>query len=109
MIAPESTSVNESSTVFFACVASGDSPTFITWSNQSQSQLTNNSRVTIYEELVTVGGVTFIQSVLEVCSVQEADASNYTCSAENDFGTDNATFELTVIKGTSVLYYSLTN
>ena len=105
MIAPESTSVNVGSTVLITCVASGDSPTFITWSNQSEPQLTNSSRVTIYEELVTEGGVTFVQSILEICSVQETDASNYTCSAENDFGTDSATFELTVTRGTSVFCY----
>ena len=96
VIAPESIAVNVGTTVLITCVASGDSPTFITWSNQSEPQLTNSSRVTIYEELVTEGGVTFVQSILEICSVQETDASNYTCSAENDLGTDNATFELAV-------------
>ena len=82
--------------MLFTCVAAGGPSTSISWSSLSEPQLTNSSRVTIYEELVTEGGVTFVQSFLEICSVQETDASNYTCSATNDLGTDNATFEFAV-------------
>ena len=98
VIVPNDVSVTAGSSIFLTCVASGFPLPVFTWqkSNLSEPQITNSSRVAIYEELVSEGGVTFVQSVLEICSVQEADALNYTCSATNKLGTDNATFELAV-------------
>ncbi len=99
VIAPESTSIDFGVTVLITCVAYGEAPTYITWvrdSDQTTLDNSTSSRVTIYEELITEGGLTFAQSILEVCSVEEMDASNYTCVTANDFGNDTATFELTV-------------
>ncbi len=99
VIAPESSSVDVGVTVLITCVAYGELPTNITWVRDSDQTTLDNStspRVTIYEELVTEGGLTFTQSILEVCSVEEMDASNYTCFTANDFGNDTATFELAV-------------
>ena len=58
--------------------------------------LNNNSRVTIYEELVTENGVTFVRSILELCNLEEADAGQYSCFANNTIGNDTASFMLTV-------------
>ncbi len=99
VVAPESTTVDAGLTVLITCVAHGELPTYISWVRESdQTTLDNstNSRVTVYEELVTEGGLTFTQSILEICSVDETDQSNYTCVAENSFGNDTATFELGV-------------
>ena len=46
--------------------------------------------------LVTENGVTFVQSILELCSTEEADAGQYSCFAENTLGNDTASFVLTV-------------
>ena len=96
MIAPESTDADAGNTVLFTCVAVGDPLPSITWSRQNGSVLENNSRITILEELVSEGGLTFVKSILEVCSLEVSDSSNYSCSAQNDFGSDTSTFELSV-------------
>lgn len=59
-------------------------------------ELTNNSRFTIYNELVTENGVTFIESILEICSIGEADAGEYTCAVANQAGADTVTVQVTV-------------
>ena len=58
--------------------------------------LSNDSRVTIYEDLVTENAMTFVQSILELCSAEQADAGQYSCIAENTLGNDTASFMLTV-------------
>ena len=40
--------------------------------------------------------MTFLQSILELCSAEEADAGQYSCFADNTFGNDTASFVLTV-------------
>ncbi len=86
-------------TVLITCVAYGEPSTYISWvrdSDQTTLDNSTSSRVTVYEVLVTEGGLTFTQSILEICSVDETDESNYTCVAENSFGNDTATFKLGV-------------
>ena len=61
------------SAILFPCVGFGDPTPSVTWSTGGV-QLSNNSRITVYEELVTEDGVEFVQSALEICSVVVADA-----------------------------------
>ena len=82
-------------TITFVCVASGDPNPSISW-NRGDAVLNNDSRVTIYEDLVTEDGVTFVQSILELCSVEEADAGQYSCFVDNTFGNDTVSFVLAV-------------
>ena len=77
-------------------MASGDPSPSISW-NRGDTVLNNDSRVTIYEDLVTENGVTFVWSILELCSAEEADAGQYSCFADNTFGNDTASFVLAVI------------
>ena len=78
----------------FACVASGNPAPSLSWSTGGAS-LKNSSRFRIYEELrVTVNGLTFVQSVLEICNVEPDDAAQYICVADNTACTAN--FNLTV-------------
>ena len=58
--------------------------------------LGNDSRVNIYVEEITENRRTFVQSVLEICSSEEMDSGEYTCSAESRVGNDSASFNLTV-------------
>ncbi len=106
IVAPRSLTVDAGVTVLMTCVAYGGLPAYISWiqeSNQTTLDNSSNSWVTVYEELVTEGELTFTQSILEICSVEEMDESNYTCVAENSFGNDTATFELSVNPEGSVL------
>ena len=96
MIRPnQTTAVDAGNTITFACVAYGDPNPSISW-NTGGTPLSNGTRVTIYEELVTENGVTFVQSILELCSAEEADAGQYSCFADNTLGNDTESFELTV-------------
>ena len=96
VIRPNKTSaMNAGSTVTFVCVASGDPNPSISW-NRGDTVLNNDSRVTIYEDLVTENGVMLVRSILELCSAEEADAGQYSCFAENILGNDTASFVLTV-------------
>ena len=94
----QTTSVDAGNTIVGVCVAYGDPNPSITW-NRGGTALSNDSRVTIYEELVTENGVTFVQSIIEVCSAEVSDAGQYSCFTENTFGNDTAVFELTVNAG----------
>ena len=67
-------------------------------------ELTNNSRFTIYNELVTENGVTFIESILEICSIGEADAGEYTCGVANQAGLDSVTVQITVTESGGECY-----
>ncbi len=57
----------------------------------------NNSRVTVHEELLTDKRGLFTQSILELANVEKMDESKYICVAVNEFGNDSAVIELSVI------------
>ena len=96
MIRPNQTiEVDTGNTITLVCVAYGDPNPSISWS-QGDTVLSNNSRITIFEELVTENGVTFLRSILVLCSAEEADGGQYSCFADNTLGNDTASFVLTV-------------
>ena len=82
-------------TVNYVCVGYGESedPT-IMW--KFGEILTNDSSVTIYQKRVVVNNLTFIQSILELCSVRVEDAGTYFCSAVNSVGNSTSNFVLNV-------------
>ena len=77
VISPEDTSTVAGSTTVLACVGYG-SPS-VTWSKDG-AVLVNNSQVTIFEDLVTRGGLTFTKSVLWLCDTQDVNSGPYSCS-----------------------------
>ena len=95
MISPQNSTVEAGSTVLLACVGFGDPSPSVTWSTQGVV-LSNSSQITIYEELETVDGVDFVQSILAICSVEKADEGDYTCSLGNALGNVSVNFELSV-------------
>jgi len=97
----QTTTVDAGNTITFVCVAYGNPNPSISW-NRGDTLLSNDSRVTIYEELVTENGVTFVQSILELCSAEVADGGQYSCFVDNTLGNDTESFELTV-NATSML------
>ena len=83
------------STTILTCVGFGNPTPYITW-RRGATELSNGSRTTIYEELVTENGVRFVQSILEICSVGEADDGQYSCTVGNALGNASVNFELSV-------------
>ena len=96
MVRPNQTiGADNGNTITFVCVAYGIPDPSISW-NRGDTTLSNSSRVTIYDQLLTDNGVTFVQSILELCSAEVEDAGQYSCFAENTLGNDTAAFVLTV-------------
>ena len=95
VIISDSATIAAARTGVFVCVASGDPAPSISWS-RGGAPLSNGTRFSIYEELVTVNGVTFVESILVICSVEQGDAAQYSCVASNSIGSDTANFNLTV-------------
>jgi len=91
----QETSVDAGSSLTLACVAYGDPVPTISW-NKGSSELTNSSVVTIYQHVLNISGVIVMRSILEICSVDEDDAGQYSCFAENSVSNDTANFELSV-------------
>ena len=92
MIAPEDGLVVAGNTILFTCVGYGGESTSVSW-KKGDASLVNDSRTTITNDLITEGGVTFLQSVLEICSTE---VGQYSCTADNGVGNDTAMFTLTV-------------
>ena len=83
-------------TVLLTCVAHGDLPLSISWSREGTVLMNDSQRITIYKEEIEEGGITFLQSILQICSARADDAGAYSCIAENNAGDDTSNFELTV-------------
>ena len=77
------------------CIASGYPLPSLSW-NRDGASLNNGSRFIIYEELITLNEVTSVQSTLEISSVEQDDAAQYICIANNTFSSATANFNLTV-------------
>ena len=82
-------------TFIAVCMGTGFPQPIISWTLNG-GQLENNNRTTITEEVMKESGVTFVQSFLEVCSVDYMDAGLYQCTVANRFDNDSAYFTLTV-------------
>lgn len=98
------TPVNAGSSLTLACVAYGDLIPTISW-NKGSSRLTNNSAVTIYQEVLSTSEVTLAKSILEICTPGENDAGQYSCFAESSTSNDTANFELSVTNRGSYIYH----
>ena len=96
MIISESTPITAGNTGVFVCVAHGCPVPSLTWSRDG-IPLGNSSRSTIFEEqLVNENVVTFVQSILAICSLEQDDTAQYNCSASNNVSFASASFNLTV-------------
>ena len=83
------------STTVLSCVGFGDPIPNVTWT-RGATELSNGSRTTIYERLVTSNGVMFVQFILQICSVGETDNGQYSCTVGNAVGNASVDFELSV-------------
>ena len=87
-------------TVQLACLVYTDPPEAhlsISWSRQGSDLMNDSQQITIYEQNVEEGGITFVKSILQICNFGEGNAGMYRCFAENIAGNDTASFELLVL------------
>ena len=84
-------------TTFIAvCVGTGFPQPTISWTRNGY-QLENDSRITITEEVMEQSGIIFVQSFLEVCSVDfDMDNGLYQCIVTNRIVNASVFFTLTV-------------
>ena len=99
------TDVPDGDTVLLTCVANGDLPLRISWSREGTVLMNDSQRITVFEEEIEEGGITCLQSILQVCSTGADDAGAYSCIAENEAGNDNANFELSVASPEGLCIY----
>ena len=96
VLSSNNTDVVAGDTVYLTCVGYGDPPLSVGWL-RGDRELSNGSRVTVYEEEREMeGGERFVTSVLEVCSVGQLDAGEYNCVAANSRGNSSTKMKLTV-------------
>ena len=90
VVISDHSSVSKGEAALLACVGQGFPTLSVIWMHNGQ---TINS---ITEEDVTQGGRLFTQSFLQICSVEMADAGEYTCIVSNGEVSVNSSTQLTV-------------
>jgi len=88
--------INDS--VTFTCTATGIPLPNITWSSDTDGDITAIAQ--------TMSNITTIYSEIIISDVQVDDFTNYTCTAENQFGSVNAT---AMLVNASMLLIDLVN
>ena len=78
----ELTEADIGDTVVLTCVAYGSPAPYITWS-KNDTNISNDSQVAIYEQVVPLRGIMFVRSTLEIGCATEEDGDKYTCTAAN--------------------------
>ena len=97
LIAPsDETRVDIGATVIFTCVAFGNPIPYISW-YQWDRMLTNDSRVVILTDTVSVNGTVLSRSILQICGVEGSDEGLFSCVARNDLNTTYSGFYLDVL------------
>ena len=100
VIKPPDTDAPYGSTVLFTCVGfseEDDEQTNIIWLKDSEViDPISSENVSVYEGTITIEGVNFTRSILELCSVTFEDDGLYSCVANDSVGNGSAEFSLTV-------------
>ena len=96
MIASQNGYVPAESTVLLTCVGyGGEMDTWITW-RKDGIELVENSRLSINSSLITEGGLSFVLSILVICSANKSNGGDYSCTADNGVGNDTTYFTFDV-------------
>ena len=83
------------STAMLVCVVTGNPLPTLEWHYEG-NPLANSSRIQMFSEVVMVTGTEMVQSVLEICSLEESDTGLYKCVGRNPVSKDSAAVSLTV-------------
>ena len=65
-------------------------------SSLNDSSLTNGSNITISHEEVSLGGLLFGKSLLQICNTERVNVGAYSCYSENEAGRATFSFELLI-------------
>lgn len=96
VILTEDTVAQAGNTLLLTCVGYGVPNPELTWSKDGVA-LMNGSRTNIYVTVIEQEGVMFVQSLLEICSLDAVDdTGTYSCTASNENGTDTQSLEVYV-------------
>ena len=94
---PSSQIVNYTGTVRMTCLAlvheESANDTIITWWGEF-GQITNNTATAIYTSRISSGDRLFVESLLEICSVNYMHIGELSCVAENTLGRDIANWTI---------------
>ncbi len=96
VIAPDVGEVFVGSTILLSCVATGSFPLSINWRKEDVTLSNDSIRITIYATELEVDGISFVSSVLEICSLELLDSGPYSCLASTPGSSDRANFTITV-------------
>ena len=78
------------------CAGIGSDPQ-ITWTNGSATIANEtDDRVTVYDEIGVQGGVRYLQSILEICSIRTSDEGVYECTVSSRSLSRSVNFTLSV-------------
>ena len=66
---------------------------------------------TVYNELLTQNNLMFVQSILEICSIETTEGGDYTCNATNGLVSETNTTTITVVdsRGGGIVSLSLSS
>ena len=97
------TSLGEGESTVLTCVGYGETDVDISWSRNDQT-ITNSTFVTVFESYYFQAGKRFKESLLQLCSVEMADAGMYVC--EVNVGHQDVMFgvQLQVTEGELIPY-----
>ena len=98
LILTDHSSVAEGETALLACAGQGSPSVEISWWHSGQT-IRNSTVISIIEEDVPQGERLLKQSFLQICSVEMADAGEYTCIVSNGQIASNSSTQLTVTAG----------
>ena len=105
VVRPSDTEATYGDTVLLTCVAFGDPlPTFYWLHNSQPVENSTDSTTLVFDDYVTEYGITFVRSILQLCSVTFEAEGYYTCVANNSAGVETANTSLQVISTGMYMY-----
>ena len=99
VLAPDDVEVTVGNTVIFTCVALATPLLEVEWTANGETIYNESDpRVSVYSDTLEQGGMTFVVSTLEVCSVELEDEGLYSCVARQGVRNMTAYFTLSVVE-----------
>ena len=84
-------------TIVTVCVGYGkDEMPRVQWKRDDNILTNDTPSVVIYEALSTEIGLMFVESIITLCDIRLNDTGNYSCTADNSFGSAESPFILNV-------------
>ncbi len=106
LVGPEDINDETGTAVNTTCVAYSEHLPSISWIREPSEVISGNGdRIAIHEQLVTRDNLTYVQSTLEIHSLEDEDTGIYACLASNGIASMSSTFRITARKFESSTVY----